>query len=263
MPDALTGALNDMIDGVKLAPLWIRLGWDQTLSRFRRTVLGPFWLSANLLAISISLSLVWGGLMGVDYRTTFAHTISGILVWSVVGGAIGEGAGVFIASAGTMTSQKLPLSFHIFLVMFRILVNFLAQLITMWVVLAVLQLGAVPAWPLLFSLPIVFLTTAMISLIIAFPATRYRDFAQLVGFVLQLLFFVTPIFWVPSPASRHQMLIAKYNPFAHLVGLLRDPLLGVLPRRSDWEWSLSTLILMTALAVVMLALFRKRVVFWL
>ncbi len=263
MPDALTGALDDMIEGVKLAPLWVRLGWDQTLSRFRRTVLGPFWLSANLLAVSISLAVVWGGLMGVDYRTTFAHTISGILVWSVIGGAIGEGAGVFIGATGAMQSQKLPLTFHVCLVMFRTMINFMAQLITMWVVLAILQLGAIPAWPLLLTLPIVVVTTAMISLILAFPATRYRDFAQLIGFLLQLLFFITPIFWVPSPASRHQMLIAKYNPMAHLVGLLRDPLLGVLPRRSDWEWSLTTLVLMTGVALLMLALYRKRVVFWL
>ena len=262
MPDALTGALNDVIEGFRLAPLWTRLGWDQTLSRFRRTVLGPFWLSTNLLAISISLAVVWGGLMGVDYRTTFAHTICGMLVWGLISGGIGEGSGVFISSAGVMQSQKLPLTFHVCLVMFRLLINFAAQLITMWVVLSVMQLGSPPAWPLLLALPLVTLTVAFISMVVAFPATRYRDLAQLVGFMLQLLFFITPIFWVPSPASRHQMLIAKYNPIAHLVGVLRDPLLGVLPRRSDWEWSIATLVLAASLAVGVMALFRKRVVFW-
>ncbi len=263
MPNALNGAFEDIIAAIRLAPLWSRLGWDQTLARFRRTVLGPFWLSTNLLALSLALTVVFGGLMGVDYRVTFAHTISGVLVWSFIGGCIGEGAGIFITAAGAMTSQKLPLTFHVCLAMYRIFINFLAQLITMWVVLACLRLGAPPAWQLLLALPIVIVTTGFLCLIVGFPATRYRDFSQLVGFVLQMLFFVTPIFWVPNPASRHQMLLAKYNPMAHLVGLVRDPLLGIAPPRQDWEWSIATLVVAAAIAVVMLSLFRKRVVFWL
>ena len=186
-----------------------------------------------------------------------------MLAWQLIGGAIGEGAGVFISSAGAMTSQKLPLTFHVCLAMFRILINFAAQLLTMWVVLAVMQLGAPPAWPLLIGLPIVLVTTGLIAMVVGFPATRYRDFSQLVGFLLQMLFFVTPIFWVPNPASRHQMLLAKYNPMAHLLGIVRDPLLGIYPPRQDWEWSIATMVVAALAATAMLALFRKRVVFWL
>jgi ABC-2 type transport system permease protein/lipopolysaccharide transport system permease protein len=72
MSNPVSEAIADLVDGLKLAPLWTAVGWDQTVSRFRRTVLGPFWLTANLLAISFSLSVIYGGLMGTDYRVTFA-----------------------------------------------------------------------------------------------------------------------------------------------------------------------------------------------
>ena len=45
MPSPLMAALKDVADGIRLAPLWWRLGLDQTASRFQRSVLGPFWMA--------------------------------------------------------------------------------------------------------------------------------------------------------------------------------------------------------------------------
>src|ERR1700761_2903721 len=115
--DAVEGAVRDIIDGFRLTPLWSRLGWEQTVARFRRTIFGPFWLTANLLAISFSLSFVFGGLMGQEYRSNFAMIIAGILTWNLIGGVIGEAAGVFISAGPTMQTMKLPLSFHVLLMM--------------------------------------------------------------------------------------------------------------------------------------------------
>src|ERR1700761_7860605 len=117
--DAVEGAVRDIIDGFRLTPLWSRLGWEQTIARFRRTVLGPFWLTANLLAISFALAFVFGGLMGTDYRSNFALIIGGILVWNLIGGVLGEASSVFISSAGLMHTMKLLLSFHVLLLMHR------------------------------------------------------------------------------------------------------------------------------------------------
>ncbi len=263
MGDELTGAICDIIDGVRLAPLWTSLGWDQTVARFRRSVLGPFWLSANLLAISFSLSVVFGGLMGTNYRATFALIVSGILSWSLIGGPLSEATTAFTSAAPTMMSQKLPLSFHVLVLMYRNLINFLAQLIALWVVLLILRLGAPPTWQVLIGLPILLCTMALIALVIAFPATRYRDLAQLVGAVVQLLFFITPVIWAPVNVSHRQQLMIKYNPFAHLLAIVREPLLGRAPAPQDWTWSLATLLVSLVAAVVVLALFRKRAVFWL
>ena len=113
------GALRDIIDGVKLAPLWLRLGWEQTVSRFRRTVFGPFWLTANLLAISFALSVIFGMLMGQNYRQNFALIISGVLSWGLIGGVMNDAAGVFISSGSWMQTMRKPLSFYIFLMLTR------------------------------------------------------------------------------------------------------------------------------------------------
>ena len=261
--DAVEGAFRDIIDGIRLWPLWTRLAWEQTVARFRRTILGPFWLTANLLAISFALSVVFGGLLGQDYRTNFALLISGILAWSIIGGVLGDAAGVFISAGPLMNTMKLPLTFHILLMMTRNFINFLAQLIALWVVLAALRLGAVPTWHLLIGLPIVLIDMSLLSMIVGIPSTRFRDINQTVGFVVQILFFLTPVFWVPSQMHGKKRALFDLNPFAHLLELVRQPLLGRAPAMLHFEWGFGLMVVLTAMVVAMLALYRKRVVFWL
>jgi ABC-type polysaccharide/polyol phosphate export permease len=57
--------------------------------------------------------------------------------------------------------------------------------------------------------------------------------------------------------------MAYYNPLAHLLALVRAPLLGDAPTSIDWSWSFTTLFIATAAAIAALALYRKRVIFWL
>jgi ABC-type polysaccharide/polyol phosphate export permease len=260
--DAVQGAVHDIVDGFRLTPLWSRLGWEQTVARFRRTVLGPFWLTANLLAISFALAFVFGELSGAGYRATFSSIIGGVLVWNLIGGVVGEASGVFIASAGLMHTMKLPLSFHVLLLMHRAFINFLAQLIAFWVVLILMRLGALPTWHLLFGLALVLANMFLMSMIVAIPSTRFRDINQTVLFLIQILFFLTPIFWIPATAAKPLKIVARYNPFAHLLELVRQPLLGHAPEMAHWAWGLGLLGGQFVVVLVLLALFRKRVVFW-
>ncbi len=261
--DAVEGAVRDITDGIRLAPLWSRLAWEQTVARFRRTIIGPFWLTANLLAISFSLSVVFGAMMGQNYRTNFALIISGILSWALIGGVMSDAAGVFISAGGLMQTMKLPLTFHVLLMMTRNVINFLAQLIALWIVLAVLRLGALPTWQLLVGLPIVLIDMSLISMILAIPSTRFRDINQTVGFAVQILFFLTPVFWAPSQMHGKKRLLADLNPFAHLLELVRQPLLGREPALLHFEWGIGLMVVLSVTVVAMLALYRKRVVFWL
>ena len=259
----VSAGLKDFVDGARLAPLWLRVGWEQVIARFRRTILGPFWLSANLLAISFALSLVFGGLLGQNYRSNFPLIISGILTWSIIGGLLGEAASVFIASAGLMHTQKLPLSFHVFLMMHRAFINFLAQLIAFWVVLVVLRLGALPTWHLIPGLAIVLIDGFLMSFIVAIPSTRFRDVNQFVGFSVQILFFLTPIFWSPTQMQGKRRLILELIPLAHMLELVRQPLLGRAPLAENYVFSLAFMGVLAVIALILMTLYRRRVVFWL
>ena len=162
-----------------------------------------------------------------------------------------------------MHTQKLPLTFHVFLLMHRSFINFFAQLIAFWVVLTVLRLGAPPTWELIPGLMIVYASGFFLSLIIAIPSTRFRDINQFVQFSVQILFFLTPIFWAPAQMQGKRRIILELNPLAHLLELLRQPLLGRSAALQDWTFSCSFVLLLAVIAFVMMVLFRRRIVFWL
>jgi ABC-2 type transport system permease protein len=255
--DAVEGAFRDIVDGFRLAPLWSRLGWEQTVARFRRTVLGPFWLTANLLAISFSLNFIFGTM------ATFPMLIAGIMTWTLLGGVLAEASGIFMASSGLMQTMKLPLSFHVLLMMHRTFINFLAQLLAFWAVLAVMRLIALPSWQILVGLPLVLANMCLMSIIVAVPSTRFRDINQTVQFLVQMLFFLTPVMWTPTSPKDFRLVLVNNNPLAHLLELVRQPLLGHAPTLANWEWGFGTLLAQFVIVIVLLVLFRKRIVFWL
>jgi len=262
--EAIKAAFRDIIDGVLLAPLWLTLGWEQTLTRFRRTVLGPFWLTANLLAMAFALSFIMGGLLGNgNWRSNFALIISGILCWSITGGYLPDASSTFIAAGDLMNTMRLPLTFHVLLMMYKNVINFLAQLIALWVVLFLLKLGSVPDISLLLGLPIVLINAVLFSMIVAMPAVRFRDIYQTIAVAVQIFFFLTPVFWTPAQMSGRRSVILTLNPFAHLLELIRQPILGHTPLMVHWEWGIGLMFVLGATVVTMLTFYRKRVVFWL
>jgi ABC-type polysaccharide/polyol phosphate export permease len=255
-------AVQDFMDGAKLAPLWWRVGIEQTITRYRRTVLGPFWVASSTLATSLALSVVWGGIFGVPIQEHLPFVISGVVAWSLTGGMLIDGANTFFAGAGLMQVQKLPLSFHAFLQIDRMFINFVHQIIALWAVFLILRVVHIPHWQILLSLPLVLLTAFFFSIPLGMVALRYRDVNYMLTFIAQALFTMTPVFWRKGQMSGRMHWLADYNPFAHQLELIRQPLLGMPAPIEDWMASLAFMAFGAVLALLCMTVFRRRVVFW-
>src|SRR5262249_18316337 len=127
--------------------------------------------------------------------------------------------------------------------------------------------GVPVTWATLLFVPallLVCVTMAWMNLVIAMVGARFRDLQPIIGSVLQLVFFVTPLIW-----DRHLVvgkvhdLFVDANPFYHLVEIMRAPLLGRAP-------SSLTIATVTMMAVVgwyitylLFVRFRRRIPYWL
>lgn len=99
------------------------------------------------------------------------------------------------------------------------------------VIVAVLIVFQVPVtWTIVLfplSVAIVALNGIAVGLWLGPLCARYRDVGQLVTSVARILFFFTPIFWVPGQLSNAQILaLAGWNPLAYFLQVLRAPLTG-------------------------------------
>lgn len=62
--------------------------------------------------------------------------------------------------------------------------------------------------------------------LIGIVGTRYRDFSQIVNSLVQIVFFLTPIMWMPASLPERLQWVVEFNPFNQFINLIRMPLLN-------------------------------------
>jgi lipopolysaccharide transport system permease protein len=121
------------------------------------------------------------------------------------------------------------------------------------------------SWSVLLLLPafaILIINAHALGLLLGLICTRYRDVTQIVTSVMQMLMFLTPVFWLPESLPGR----AKYvlwNPFAQMLDLLRTPLMGGVAHIHSWIGILVWTALCIIVAVLLFSKYRRRVVYWL
>jgi len=227
-------AFADIVNGARLYELWTRFAFHDIRQRFRRSVLGPFWLTLSMGTMVGTLGFVFSALFHQDVAKTLPYIATGIIFWGLLTSCINEGATVFIAAESDIRNLPMPLSVHFYRMMAR---NVMIWVFNMAIyVVVVVWFELVPGWDILWFVPgfILFLiNVAWISLAVGVLSTRYRDIPQLISNVIQVVFFLTPIFWSPETLPGRPAFVTL-NPFYHLIEVVRAPLLGEVVSPESW-----------------------------
>jgi ABC-type polysaccharide/polyol phosphate export permease len=114
------------------------------------------------------------------------------------------------------------------------------------------------------GLLILTLTLFSVSIIVSVLCTRFRDLAQIVTSVLQILFFLSPIFWkADSLGTGGRALLVKLNPVYYLIEIVRQPLFGNVGIPKVWIGAVMIMLVSTALAGWLFSRYRYRITYWL
>src|SRR5690348_3195559 len=118
-------ALSDIKEGLSKWQIWLLLAWQDIRLRYRRSTLGPFWITLSM-GITIGMTgLLYGSLFHIrmiEYFPTFA---SGMLIWSFISSSLSEGSNIFIESESFLKRIRLPYSTFVFRTVTRNLIIFL------------------------------------------------------------------------------------------------------------------------------------------
>jgi lipopolysaccharide transport system permease protein len=241
---------------------WRALAAGDIRSKYRRTFLGPWWITATNGLTALIMGLVAGRFMGADARTYLPHFMVSITIWNFMSSSIGEGCYTMINGGGMIKAVDMPILIHVMRMVQRnliILVHNMAVIPIIWLIFP---------WPVGFEtllcipgLLIVYVFVASASMIVSMICVRYRDVPPVVAAVLQLLFFISPIIWLPSKISGGE-LIVELNPIAYLLAITRDPVMGVLPSLRDWVGSAGFVAVLTVVMIYVYTRYRSRVVYW-
>lgn len=231
--------------------------------RYRRSVIGPFWISIALAVLIFSIGLLYSQVQHQPFKEFLTFFGCGMLAWTFLTQMIAEGSQVVIESEGLLRSVPLPVPLLAARMVYRNVIILLHNALVIGLMLAIL--GSAPG-PTAWITPLALLLYVPIGWFFAIAfgpiCARFRDLPQVISSGMQVLFFLTPIFWVPGGSmDRHAVLTV--NPFYHLISIVREPLLGRMPTELNWIVSFSVLGTLAVLALLTTAIARKRVFLWL
>ena len=257
--------IADITLALKRLPLVYALGWQDLRQRYRRTTLGPFWLTLSMGVMIATIGVVFGQIFNQSTLDYLPFLSVGIISWAFLTSVMREGCTAFIDAEGIIKQLPIPLLVHVMRVMWRNLLILGHNILILPFVLLIVQkdMSAVA----LLALPGLLLTCislGWIALLLAMVCARYRDMPQMVGSVLDVAFYLTPVIWMPSLLGpKHSTLLIDFNPFYHFLELIRSPLLGVAPQMQSWIVVSFIALLGWICTLIIFARLRQRIAYWL
>jgi ABC-2 type transport system permease protein len=261
-------AADDLTGGWTQRPLWGHLAWQDIRQRYRRSVLGPIWITISMAVTAVALGVLYAGLFQNDLSVQLPYILVGFIVWAFISGCISEGSEVFIANEGLIKQLPAPLSVHVYRLVWR-QVLFLAHNMIVYVVMLVifpqpLSWASLTVFPALLLLAV---NGGWAALLLGIVTTRFRDLAPIIQSLVQLLFFLTPIVWIygdlqSNPAVAGRARLVEFNPLLHFMEIVRAPLLGEPQHLRHWIVVLVITLVGWALTIAVLRRFRSRVAYW-
>ncbi len=256
-------ALRDLHQSMAAWRLWILLGWLEIRQRYARSKLGPFWLTISMGVLVGTMGVVYGALFGQKVGDYLPMVAVGIVAWGLFSGIVNEGSNAYIASANYIRQVNTPRLIYVLQAVWRNLVIFGHNFI---IVLLVLLLFGVKSWgslPLFIPGLLLFLLNAgWIAALVGLLSARFRDLPQIVSALLQVAFYVTPILFSGRMLSGKHRWIVEFNPLAYLIDVVRDPLLGSIPRWPVWALVSGMAVLGWSLALAGTGRYHKRIPYW-
>ena len=257
--------VKDVLAALSQIGLPLYLAKADIRQRYRRSMLGPWWITISTGVMIACIGVIFGTIFKSPMQEFFPFLSAGLIIWGFISSTVMDATTVLIGAEAIIKQLPIPVFTHILRMVGRNLIVFFHNLLIFPIVCLCVQKGI--NWSIFYFIPgLVILTLNLfwISLLLAVICTRFRDMTQIVGSLLQIAFYVTPIIWMPSllPARASVMLLDP-NPVYHLLAIVRDPLIGSSPSLMNWIVSTGLLLIGSLLSLLLFNKYRARISYWL
>lgn len=254
---------RDLFGAIAAYRIWHLLAMQDIRQRYRRSVLGPFWITLSTLVSIAALGLVYSKIFKIPPEGYLPFLTIGIVGWTFISTMVMESCGAFTTAESIIKQVNLPFGLYVLRIVWR---NFIILAHLAVVVAVVLLVMRIPlTWYVLLlpmGLAIVAAASIAAGYLLGGLCTRFRDVAQIITSLMQVIFYVTPVIWQPTLLKGHEE-IMLLNPFFHFLEIIRSPLLGNPGAPISWIMSIAITILLWIGAILFIARYRKRIAFWL
>jgi len=259
-------AWEDLKEGLMRWQVWYMLAYQDIKLRYRRSLLGPFWLTISMAITVYSMGYLYSYLFHMNIREYFPYLVAGMLGWSLISVTLTDLIEAFSYPEAMLKQIKLPYSIYVHRVAMRNIIIFFHNILIMVPILIIFHNVAKVNFCLLLLIPglfIIYFNFICYGLVFSMIGARYRDISQIIKSLVQVAFFITPIMWTPDILPPSKRFIAYLNPFYAFIELVRQPLIGHAPTLLNiLVVGVLTIIGITAGYLIFPAR-RARIIYWL
>jgi lipopolysaccharide transport system permease protein len=256
-------AVRDVVDGLRLWRLAMTLGWLDIKLRYRGSMLGPLWLTLSTAVMIGALGVLYAALFHMNVREYLPFLALSQVLWGFLATLIADGCVCFTSSEPLILSIRMPLSVHALRVLVRGVLILAHNVIVIVGVYVFFSIWPGVVLPLAIPGLVLWAVDAFgLVLLLGAVGSRYRDIPPIVGSIVQIAFFVTPVMWKPEQLGTRAWIL-PYNPFFSLLEIVRAPMLGDLPSTKVWGMALLYSAVLLGFSWWLFTRARGRVAFWL
>jgi len=240
------------------------LAWEDVKQAYRRSTIGPFWITASMAVQIGSMGVVFGIIFHTPLFEYLPFLASSIILWSLISVTVVEGCMAFISAEGMIKQLDMPLFIYSVRVVIRNSITLIHNIVI--IPLVFLAVGHPMSWQVILLIPGLVIVIANLSwmvVVLGMVSARFRDIPQTVAAAMTIIYFITPVMWQPKlvPDSQAHWLLGL-NPFYHLLQLLRLPFLSAVPTLENWLLSCGFALVGWAITALTFKKFGKQIAYW-
>jgi ABC-type polysaccharide/polyol phosphate export permease len=204
--------------------------WLDTLCQYRRSRIGPLWETLNVAVMIGGLTLVSSAVFGGSVIGHLSYIGAGVIAWAAISAMITEGPNTFVRYSSLIKDTNIGDEVYVGRTVFKVMITFAHHLLIY--AIGVLFLIVPFGWASLLTIPgimLVFVNGCWVVTLLGFVCARFRDVELIVRNLLQLAFFVTPVFWDYQQIPPGRRFIVDFNVLFHFLEIVRAPLLCTIP----------------------------------
>jgi lipopolysaccharide transport system permease protein len=241
------------------------LGWQNVRQAYRRSALGPFWITIGMAVQVATMGFVFGLIFKTDLGNYLPFLAVSIVIWGFISSSLNEGTQSFIEGEAIIKQLSLSILVHPLRVIWKNCVILAHNFAIVPIVLVVF--GKATTWHLFLLIPgLIFLLANLSWLVVnlAMLSARYRDVPPIINSALTIGFYLTPVMWYPSLIGDDQLahMLLGFNPFYHLLQIVRLPILGEAPTFENWLATGTFAVVGWLITYVTLKRFGGRIALW-
>jgi len=192
--------------------------------RYKRTVLGVIWSLLNPILFAFVFFVAFKIFMRIHMENYTFFFLSALFPWTWFSASVTMSTGILLGNVSLIKKIRFPRYFLVIATNLSQLVNFLFAIPIMVGFACVYGGGPGINWLLAVPLLIViqFVATTGICLAVSMMNAHFRDMEHIIGVVISLLFWMTPIVYPLDMVPEAYRGYFLFNPLAYLIPAWRD-----------------------------------------